>query len=147
MHPGLSEVAGDVESDPGAVLDDQGDDSIDDLLAGESADPPTGEDDAVAGLFEGGLATPERSRRSEPVADPVGEQPVDEPAAPSELMADLERAIDDDPGEPEPEYDDAALADDVGDEEVADALAEADDALADLSEVHDGDLPDEFDFE
>lgn len=143
MQPGLSEVAGDVESDPGAVLDDQGGDSIDDLLAG-AADPQPDDDEAVAGLFEGGLATPERSRRSEPAAEPVGEQPADEPAAPSEIMAELERAIDDDPGAPEPEYDDAALADDVDDAEVADALAEADDALADLSEVHDGDLPDEF---
>lgn len=147
MQPGLSEVAGEVESDPGAVLDDQGGDSIDDLVGADAADPQPGDDDAVAGLFEGGLATPERSRGRQRAAEPAGDVPADDPAAPSEIMTELERAIEADGGTPEPEYDDAALADDVDDDEVADALAEADEALDELSAVHDGDLPDEISFE
>lgn len=147
MQPGLSEVAGEVESNPGAVLDDQGADSIDDLVAGDTPDPTSGDDDAVAGFFEGGLAAPERSRRTERAAEPVRDRPAEDPDAPSAVLAELERAIEEAPGAPEPEYDAAALAADVEDDEVADALAEADDALVDLSAAHDGDLPDEFTFE
>lgn len=135
MQPGLSDVARDVESDPGAVLDAHGADSIDDLVTPAVEESESGDDAAVAGLFEGSLSRPEPSRSAERSADRPADRPAAEADAPGVELADLERAIADASDRPEGEYTGAELADAVEDDEVATALADAED-------VSEGDRPD-----
>lgn len=142
MQPGLSEVAGDVEADPGAVFEAHGAESVDELVddgasASESAGAATAERDAdsdraVSRLFAGGLDRPERREpsrhsdagREESAADRSGTSTTT-PA----VLADLERAIDAADAE-DPAAVDPTELDGLDDADVQDALA----AAADLDD-------------
>lgn len=92
MQPGLAEVARDVDADPTAVLEAQGAESVDELVAeaGE-AERDAGSDRAVTRLFEGDLDRPER--RPTPDCDAARGTEPDEPATTPAVLADLDGAI------------------------------------------------------
>jgi hypothetical protein len=145
MQPGLSEVAGDVEADPGAVFDAHGAESVDELVdegasdrgstGGAAAERDADSDRAVSQLFAGGLDRPERraapDRRGDAGAGPepatAGDRTGASTTTPA-VLADLERAIDaaaDDPAAVDPDD-----LDELDDADVEDALA----AAADLDD-------------
>lgn len=139
MQPGLSEVAGDVEADPGAVFDAHGAESVDELVdggasEGGSAGAATAEGDAdsdraVSQLFAGGLDRPERrsgagTEQTGSMSQPDSADRTRESTTTPAVLADLERAIDaadaDDPSAVDP-----AALDELDDADVEDALAAA----------------------
>lgn len=144
MQPGLSEVAGDVEADPGAVFEAHGAESVDELVAEDAsergsqsgAERDADSDRAVDRLFASGLDRPERR---EPPEHCAGGSTGTEPATATDrtepstttpaVLADLERAIEaadaDDPAAVDP-----ADLDELDDADVEDALA----AAADLDD-------------
>jgi hypothetical protein len=139
MQPGLSEVAGDVEADPGAVLEAHGAESVDELVTegasdrgsqdGASAERDADSDRAVSRLFESGLDRPEqRSGTPTEGTTPSGETPPSDRTREStttpEVLGDLERAIEATAEETSADLDPADL-DTLEDGDVEDALAAA----------------------
>lgn len=142
MEQSAPELVESVEADPGAVFEAHGADSVDELVAPEPPAADHGDDAAVEGLLDGSLSPPERVRRSErstaPSAAASVETPAEDADAPGAAMVELERAIEETPDRPEQPGEDAAA--DVEDEEVAAALADAED-------LHEGELPETISFE
>lgn len=126
MNPGLGEVAGDVEADPGAVFEAHDADSVDELVAdGSAPEPEPAGDHGLDRLFEGGLDRPERTAEAERDRSPAParESSADPPAGTtaSAVLAELEQVVaggEDAPAEPEE-------LDAIDDGDVEDALAAA----------------------
>lgn len=154
MQPGLSEVAGDVEADPGAVFEAHGAESVDELVAdGGAAEGETaGDDSAVDRLFAEELSRPERRPDASRDRSHPGTSRADagrgrssaetgESVTKPSVLDDLERAIDASEGGDAPDLDDVGLQD-LADGNL-DALEDGDvaDALAAAEELEDGELP------
>ena len=124
MQPGLSDVANDVDADPGAVLEANGAESVDDLVTAESEpEQDAASRRAVSRLFEEELDRPERrpTPRHEQ-GDGAGTPPRESADVPA-VLAELERAIE--AGEDGRTDDDPANIEALDDADVADALAAA----------------------
>jgi len=98
MHPGLGEVAGDVEADPVAVFEAHDADSVDELVGdGSAAERESTADSGVDRLFEDGLDRPERcvdpasDRSTSEDRDTGAEEPMGTTA--SAVLAELEQAV------------------------------------------------------
>lgn len=148
MQRAVPDPVADVESDPAAVFDAHGADTVDELVASgsEPAPEPGAEaDDAeIAALFADGLEPSDGAagtHRGTATDDAASESDTDERSARADsgdaVLTELERAAG--------SADAAADADDGSVTEAADA--DVADALAAAEAVYEGDLPDEIPFE
>jgi len=123
MQQGLSEVAADVEADPGAVFEAHGAESVEELVTEEGAtERDEASDRAVSRLFEEDLSRPER--RSTAGGEPTRQSETGESTTTPAVLADLERAIEVTDGADPTDLEDVELAE-LDDADVAAALAAA----------------------
>jgi len=130
MQPGLSEVAAEVDSDPGAVFEAHDAETVQELVAsgGSGTADRTASVRALARLFEGDLDRPERREVATPEEDAGGES-AGASGSPPAMLGDIDGGIE--PDEPEAAQD---AVESLEDGPVADALAAAED-------LEDGELP------